>query len=109
MDLLKSIRSIPHEVHTVEGVVDVYDDPDCTKKRQESKGVAINSQGSDGGFMRRFFHSTKTDSYEPGKRVMWEWDLNRKIDEGWYVDPVDGNAKKINGSLDFIGRTVEEI
>lgn len=109
LDLLKIIRSIPHEVHAVEGTVEVYDDPECTRKRQQSKGVIINSQGSDGGFMRRLFHTTKTEYYHPGQRVMWEWNLVLSIPEGWFIDANDGSKKKIGGSLDFIGRTVEEI
>jgi hypothetical protein len=35
IDLFKTIRAIPHEVHTLSGIVELYDDPECTVKRQE--------------------------------------------------------------------------
>jgi ribonuclease HepT-like protein len=109
IDLLKTIRSIPHEVHTVEQVVDVYDNPECTIKRVGSKAVILNSQTADGGLLRRLFHSTKTDHYKRGQRVMWEWELTRSIPEGWYIDSRDQSTKIIGGSLDFVGRTIAEI
>jgi len=109
IDLLKTIRSIPHEVHSIHDVLDVYDDPECTKRRQGVRGLVIDSQTSDGGFIRRLFHTTKTDYYQAGKRVAWEWNLKNSIHESWYVDPIDGSKRKIGGTLDFIGRQIDEI
>lgn len=109
IDLLKTIRSIPHEVHTVHAVLEVYDDPECTIKRENFRALVINSKVPDGGFMRRLFHTTKIGYYRLGKRVAWEWDLTNSIHESWYIDPVDGSKKKVGGSLDFIGRQIDEL
>ncbi len=109
IDLLKTIRSIPHEVHTVNAVLEVYDDPECTSKRDSVRGLVIESKVPDGGLMRRLFHTTKIDYYQPGKRVAWEWNVRNKIHESWYIDSNDGGKKKIGGSLDFIGRQIDEI
>ncbi|PZU99519.1 MAG: hypothetical protein DCF32_18605 [Leptolyngbya sp.] len=109
IDLLKTIRSIPHEVHAVHAVIEVYDDPECTIKRGSVRALVIDSQVPDGGFMRRLFHTTKIDYYQPGKRVAWEWNLTNNIRESWYVDPIDGSKKKVGGSLDFIGRQIDEL
>lgn len=109
IDLLKTIRSIPHEVHTVHAVLEVYDDPKCTIKKENFRVLVIDSQVPDGGSIRRLFHTTKIDYYQPEKRVAWEWDLTNNIDESWYVDQVDGSRKKVGGSLDFIGRQIGEL
>jgi len=107
--LLKTIRSIPHEIHIVDDVVDVFEDIECTDKKENEKGVIITSESSDGSFFRRLFHTSKINYYEKGKRVVWEWDLSRKFDEGWYFDKKDGKPKRINSSLDFIGRHLDRI
>ncbi len=106
---MKTIRSIPHEIHVVEDILDIFEDAECKNKRKGAVGIIITSESSDGSFYRRLFHTSKTDYYEKGKRVTWEWDLSRKFDESWYIDKKDGKTKKINGSLDFIGRQLDEI
>lgn len=107
--LLRTIRSIPHEIHSVHQLVDVFEDAECKNKRADVKGVLIASRSSDGMLLIRMFHTSKINYYEIGKRVIWEWDLSKKFDEGWYFDNKSGRVTKINASLDFIGRQIDEI
>lgn len=107
--LLKAIRSIPHEVHIVKDTVDVFEDSECKNIKNGVKGIIVESKTPDGGLLRRLFHTSKTDYYKPENRVSWEWDITTKFGESWYIDKNDGSKKKIGGSLDFIGRQIEDI
>lgn len=109
IELLKTIRTIPHEQHTVYEVVDVYEDSDCKTKKRDVRGLILDSKTPDGGFLRRLFHTSKMDYYQLGESVSWEWDESLKFDDSWYIDKTDGTIKKIGGSLNFVGRHINEI
>lgn len=107
--LLKTIRAIPHDIHVVQGLVDVYEDAECKHKRPAIKGVILESTSPSGERKTsRIVHTTKT-SFQVGKRVTWEWDLLAVIPVSWYIDPANGEKKMLESTLDFAGRLVDNL
>lgn len=111
LNLLKTIRSIPHDIYKVyHPEVDVFEDEECTKKREGVKGLIVEGEGAGGGNYKCIFPSTKTSYYEKGKKVTWEWDPSKVWDKTWYIDPDTSEKKSAWGSAaEFIGRHVEDL
>lgn len=111
LNLLKTIRSIPHDIYKVyHPEVDIFEDEECTKKREGVKGLIVEGEGAGGGNYKCIFPSTKTSYYKKGKRVTWEWDPSKVWDETWYIDPDTNEKKSAWGSAaEFIGRHVEDL
>ena len=109
IELLKTIRKISHEIHTVIDTIDICDDERCLIKRDNEKAVMIKSVTVDGGLYIRIFHTSRMNYYKPGERVTWEWNLERSFEKGWYKDKKTGEIRPVGGSLDFIGRRMDDI
>jgi uncharacterized protein YutE (UPF0331/DUF86 family) len=109
IELLKTVRNIRHEVHTIVDIMDLYDDDGLSVIRQGEKAIVIQSDTPDGGSLVRVFHTTNYDHYKKGDRVTWEWDFNKILDSGWIRSPKHGTPIAVGGSLDFAGRRLAEI
>ncbi len=111
--LLRTLRAVPHEVHTIHhpGVV-VYHDNQCTRKMDGVYGLVLDTTSPGGGITSvRVFPTTRLSYYKRGKQVTAEWDPTKSWGEAWYVDP-DTNEAKIAWSQaagEFIGRHTDEI
>jgi uncharacterized protein YutE (UPF0331/DUF86 family) len=113
MTLLKILRSIPHEKNIVyQSDIDIYSDEECKNIIPGAKGLMLEVI-SPGGIDKRYsiFPTTKIGYYEWGKRVSWEWDLNKVWPETWYRNPrTNGTIEKAwHSSGNFIGRHIDEI
>lgn len=112
MVLLRTIRSIPHEINVVyHPGVDLFEDEECTKKIEGVKGVILETTSPGGTkVFFRIFPTTNPEYYEKSKRVTWEWNLTRVWEQAWYLDP-DDNTKKIawGSAGEFIGRHIDDI
>lgn len=110
--ILRALQAVPRETHTVlHPGVEVYADPQGQQVREGVKGVMLESKGPDATvmLMRRMFATTK-NHFQKGKRVTWEWNLERRFGESWYRDPDTQEIKKAwTGSLDFVGRHLEDL
>ncbi len=110
--LLRTLRSIPHEVHSVKYVdIDIYSDSDCSLKRNGVKGVILDSKSA-GGVKNtiRIFPTTKINYYEPGKQVSWEWNLKNGWGKSWYKDPeTQQNKEAWISAGEFIGRHLGDL
>lgn len=110
--ILRALQAVPRETHTVHHPgVEVFADPHAKEPREGVRGIILETQGSDATAMRllRMFATTKTD-YQKGKRVAWEWNIDRKFGPSWYRDPDTEEIKKAwEGSLEFVGRHLDEI
>jgi hypothetical protein len=110
--ILRALRAIPREVHTVlHPGVDVYADPEGQRILDGVRGVILESRGPDATAMlsRRMFATTKTH-FQKGKRVAWEWEVDRAFGAAWYRDPDTQEIKQAwSGSLNLVGRHLEDL
>jgi hypothetical protein len=117
--LLKALRAIPIEIHVVQhSGVDVYDDPECTKKRDGVKGLILENVSPNRAVKTRaIYPTTNWTYYREGRRVTWEWEGEDDVPAGpfthhqaWYIDP-DTGEKRVAWSyaMEFKGRHIEEV
>jgi hypothetical protein len=111
LTLLRAISSIPTEVNVVsQSSVPVYSDPDCTHRIADVTAVILETT-SPGGLQTsyRIFPTTRTH-FQNGKRVAWEWNMDKRWGPAWYRDPTTNDVKEAwGGSAEFIGRHLDEV
>jgi hypothetical protein len=109
--ILRTLNALPNEVNVVcHPGVDIFSDASCTKPIPDAKGVILESTSPGGVMMTlRIFPTTRTD-FQKGKRVAWEWNIQRVWPAAWYRDPDTGAIKRAwEEAAEFIGRHLEEI
>lgn len=110
--LLKTIRSIPHEINVVAHQdVPLFADANFTTQIGDAVGVLLKTISPGGAeVFKRIFPTTKRGYYQRGKRVSWEWNLSKTWSHAWYVDPDTGERKQAWGSSgEFVGRHLDDI
>jgi len=110
--LLKTIRSIPHEINVVAYPdVELFADANCTIQIGDAVGVLLSTTSPGGAeVFKRIFPTTRRGYYQIGKRVTWEWNLTKTWGPAWYVDPDTGKRKQAWSSAgEFVGRHVDDI
>lgn len=110
--LLRTIKSIPHEINVIyQPGVDLYSDLECTHKIEGAKGLILETTSpGKAEVFKRIFPTTRSEYYQRGRRVTWEWDLSRVWAQTWYIDPDTKKKKKAWDSAgEFAGRHVEDI
>ncbi|OFC70940.1 hypothetical protein [Alteromonas confluentis] len=111
VSILKSLRALPRQTNWVHdpGVL-IYSDPECTVPIKNGKGVILKSASFNGEkVFYRVFPTTRTH-FEKGRKVTWEWSHENTWSDAWYRDP-DSNEIKLawNGSMEFVGRHLDEV
>jgi hypothetical protein len=108
--ILKMLHAIPRRSYIVVYSTPLFSDAEGKHPRPDVHGVMLQSVGPRGGIENLRVHPTRKN-FLPGQSVSWEWDLNGPgWDESWYRDPTMGEIKHAwGGSLEFIGRPLEEI
>jgi hypothetical protein len=111
LDLLTAVRSVPSQVTVVlYPHVQVYADPEGKELRTDCHGVMLEIIDTDDSDMRTSVFPTTRTHFVKGMRVAWEWSSRRKWGESWYRNPESGEIEYgWSGSLEFIGRNLEEI
>lgn len=119
ISLFKSLRAIPHATHMVyHPGVDVYEDRECTRKREGVKGLIVESISPNVGVITTLIYpTTNWTYYRKGKRLSWEWEGEDDVParpftyhESWYIDPDTGEKKIAWGvSMEFKGRHIEDV
>lgn len=110
--LLKTIRSIPHEINMVAHPdLELFSDASCTTQIVDAVGLLLNTTSPGGAdVVKRIFPTTRRGYYQTGKRVTWEWNLTKTWGPVWYVDPDTGEKKQAWSSAgEFVGRHVDDI
>lgn len=109
--ILHALQAIPHEVNIVyhPGVA-IYSDAECRNPIEDAQGVILETVVPGGVTKtRRIFPTTRTH-FKKGVRVAWEWSDGRRFEQAWYRDPDTGQIKDAwRGSMEFIGRPLEEV
>jgi hypothetical protein len=119
ISLLKALRAIPYEIHMVgHPGVNVYEDPECTRKREGVKGLILENISPNLGIKTTAIYPTTNWSYyQKGKRVTWEWEGEHDVPAGpftyhesGYINP-DTGQKGIawSHSMEFKGRHIEDV
>jgi hypothetical protein len=109
--ILKMLHSIPRRNYIVtDASMPVFSDPEGKNLRPDVKGVILKTVGPKGGIEGFAIHPARR-VYSVGQSVSWEWDLRGPgWGETWYRNPPLGEMKLAwAGSLEFIGRPLEEI
>jgi len=110
--LLKTIRSIPHEINVVaHPEVELFSDANCTTRISDAVGVLLNTTSPGrADVFKRIFPTSRPGYYQRGKRVAWEWNLSKIWGPAWYIDPDTGERKQAwSSSGEFVGRHVDDI
>jgi hypothetical protein len=112
LSLLRTIRSIPHKINFVSNPgIRLFEDSDGQRPRNDVNGLILDTQ-SPGGMekRKRIFPTTRIDYYQVGKRVSWEWNLEKHWGETWYKD-LDTKEFRLawSKSIEFVGRHFDEL
>lgn len=110
--LLKTIRSIPHEINVVAHPdVELFSDASCVTRIEDAVGLMLNTTSPGGADVyKRIFPTTKRGYYQKGKRVTWEWNLSKTWGTAWYVNPDNSEKEQAWSSAgEFVGRHVDDI
>lgn len=109
--MLRLLESLPRERSWVEHAqVPVFLDRECLHELPDAKGVILRTESPDRGTsMYRIFPSRRTH-FEPGKRVSWEWNVEKVWPQAWYRDPTTKETKEAwTSSAEFTGRHFRDL
>ena len=111
LTILRALQSLPRERNWIKHAgVPIFSDEACLHELPGVKGVILRTESANGlKTSQRIFPSTKTH-FQKGKRVSWEWNLDRVWPAAWYRDPESGQAKSAwSSSGEFVGRHFEDL
>jgi hypothetical protein len=111
LTLLRALSALPNEINIVfHPGVEIFSDANCTQSITDAKGLILETT-SPGGATKtlRIFPTTRTH-FQKGKRVAWDWNMQKTWHDTWYRDPDSGTVKKAwIQSAEFIGRNLDDI
>jgi hypothetical protein len=109
--ILRALNALPNEVNVVHNPrVEIFSDGMCTTPIPDAKGVILESTPPGGGMKTfRIFPTTRIH-FQKGKRVAWEWNMQKVWPAAWYRDPDTGTITQAwDQAAEFIGRHLDEI
>jgi hypothetical protein len=109
--ILRAVRAIPRATNVVyHPGVEVYTDPEGRQVHQDVRAVILETESPGGATKTHRVYPTTQTHYKKGRRVAWEWDLDRVFGECWYRDP-DSEAIKYGWSQsgEFVGPCAEAV
>jgi hypothetical protein len=111
MTILRALNLLPNEIKIVyHPGVDIFSDEKAIELIPDAKGVILENT-SPGGVMKTFsiFPTTRAH-FQKGKRVAWEWNMQKVWPAAWYRDPDTGEIKQAWVSAgEFVGRHLDDI
>lgn len=108
--LLRAVGTVPRERNFVSAVgVPLYKDETCTQPIEDATGVILRTV-SPGGTATSFrIFPTTRSHFQVGREVAWKWNPERQWGPAWYRDE-DGEVHQAwGGSLEFVGRQLDEL
>ena len=106
--LLEILRSVPRETYKVRAVVPFFSDAFATVPVEGARAVVLETTTPDG--KRRYAAYPTTKTYEQGRTLSWEWNIDRVWGPAWYRDSETGEIKHAwDAAGEFVGRPLESI
>jgi hypothetical protein len=110
LTLLHAIEAVPRERHFVVSVgVPVFGDEACTERIESADGIILRSVSPGGQAATLRIFPTTRKTYEVGREVAWEWNPGRQWGPAWYRDDDFGVRQAWLGSMEFVGRHLDDI
>lgn len=109
--LLRAIRGVPRETHKVVHVnVPLFSDERARERRNDVKGVILESMSPGGVVANRRIYPTTSTELRPGMIVSWSWESDRAWDETWYLDPESGDVVSAwQSAAEFTGQNIDDV
>ena len=110
--ILRSLQALPRELNIVyKSGVPIYSDPECQIEITDATGIILENRSASGAQTSYSIFPTTRTHFEVGRRVAWEWNMNRIWQDAWYRDPLDpGTIEQAwHSSAEFIGRHLDDI
>lgn len=109
VQLLNTLKSMPHGKHFVNQLLDLFSDPSCTAKIDGVIGVFLETKNEKGTLDFKIFPSRKKN-YKVGMQVTWEWSFEKIWEETWYINPHTHKPRMAwQSAAEFVGRSIDDI
>jgi hypothetical protein len=113
LSVLRVLRNVPRPSYIVKKAnVDLFSDKLCRVRRQDVKGVLIETFGADGQSQLQQVHPSRQEYYKEGMSLTWEWNYDRHVSWGetWYKNPTNAQCTLAwSESMEFIGRDINQV
>jgi hypothetical protein len=109
--ILRALQAVPRETHVVyHPGVQLYADPEGQQVSNKGMGVVLETESPGGATKTLRVYPTTRTHFQKGKRVAWEWNLDRVFEESWYRNPDTGHVEYgWSQSAEFVGRHLEDL
>jgi hypothetical protein len=115
LSIVRILSGVPRPSYIVRRAnIPLYADSNCRSLREGVRGVLIETFDADGVSQGSRIHPS-THDYAEGMSVGWEWDLpiayrsDKGWDETWYKEETGKCTQAWSGSLEFVGRDINEV
>lgn len=112
LSVLRVLRSVARPSYIVRKAnVDLFSDKNCRVRRQDVKGVLIETFGADGKSQIKQVHPSRQE-YKEGMSLTWEWNYDRQVgwDVTWYKNHENEQCTLAwSESMEFIGRDINQV
>lgn len=109
--LLDTLKNIPRAKYSVyKKDVDLYSDSQCLTKRNDVKGIILETISPEGIHISYNLRPTTKNFYNEKDLVAWEWSFDNIWNRTFYKDPdTDRIIKAFDSSAEFVGRPIHSI
>jgi hypothetical protein len=109
--ILRAINVLPNEINVVyHPGVEIFSDANCTAPIADAKGVILETTSPGGALKTHRIFPTTRAHFQKGKRVTWEWNMQKVWPQAWCRDPDSNEIKEAwRLSAEFIGRHLDEV
>lgn len=110
-NLLDTLKDIPRAQYIVyKKDIDLFSDPKCEIKRNDVKGVILETISAEGIHTSYNLRPTTKNYYQENDSVAWEWSFENKWDKTFYKDPdTEKIVKAFDSSAEFVGRPIKNL
>jgi hypothetical protein len=111
LTLLRAIDSIPAMENIVyRTAIPLFADPGATQSIKDATGIMLQGTSPGGITKTLSIYPTTRSHFQIGKRVAWEWSLDKVWGKAWYRDPDTGEIKEAwHSAGEFVGRHLDDV
>ncbi len=109
--LLDTLKNIPRAKYIVyKKDIDLYSDSECSIKRNDVKGIILETISPEGTHASYNLRPTTKNFYNEKDIVAWEWSFENIWKQTFYKDPDTGQiVKAFDSSAEFVGRPIRTL